>query len=71
MNILHATTDPPLVDRLQQMHFSSERANIAVGYLFISGFETEPDQLSRLQKVRILIGCSDRRVLEEIALGLQ
>ena len=33
MNILHATTDPPLIDRLHQMLSSSERADIAVGLL--------------------------------------
>ena len=71
MNILHATTDPPLIDRLQQMLSSSERADIAVGYFFMSGFQAVADQLSHLQKVRILVGRTDRRVLEEVALGLQ
>lgn len=71
MNILHATTDPPLIDRLQQMLSSSERADIAVGYFFMSGFQAVADQLSPLQKVRILVGRTDRRVLEEVALGLQ
>lgn len=71
MNILHATTDPPLIDRLQQMLSSSERADIAVGYFFMSGFQAVADQLSLLKKVRILVGRTDRRVLEEVALGLQ
>ena len=71
MNILHATTDPPLIDRLQQMLGSSERADFAVGYFFMSGFQAVADQLSYLQKVRILVGRTDRRVLEEVALGLQ
>ena len=71
MNILHATTNPPLIDRLQQMLQSSERADIAVGYFFMSGFHAVADQLSNLQKVRILVGRTDRRVLEEVALGLQ
>ncbi len=71
MDILHATTDPPLLDRLQQMLNSSERADIAVGYFFMSGFRAVADQLSRLQKVRILVGRTDGRVLEEVALGLQ
>ena len=71
MNILHATTDPPLIDRLQQMLSSSERADIAVGYFFMSGFQAVADQLSPLKKVRILVGRTDRRVLEEVALGLQ
>ena len=71
MNILHATTDPPLIDRLQQMLRSSERADIAVGYFFMSGFQAVADQLSHLQKVRILVGRTDGRVLEEVAFGLQ
>ena len=71
MNILHATTDPSLKDRLQQMLSSSERADIAVGYFFMSGFQAVADQLACLQKVRILVGRTDRRVVEEVALGLQ
>lgn len=39
MNILHATTDPSLLQRLKDMPGSSARAGIAVGYFFISGFE--------------------------------
>ena len=35
VNILHATTDPTLLDRLKQMLGSSNRADIAVGYFFI------------------------------------
>ncbi len=50
---------------------SSARADIAVGYFFISGFEAVADDLARLDKVRILVGRADRRVLEEVALGLQ
>ena len=71
MNILHATTDPSLKDRLQQMLSSSERADIAVGYFFMSGFQAVADELARLQKVRILVGRTDRRVVEEVALALQ
>ena len=71
MNILHATTDPTLLARLKEMLGSSARADIAVGYFFISGFEAIADDLTRLDKVRILVGRTDRRVLEEVALGLQ
>ena len=45
MNILHAQTDPTLLDRLKQMLGSSARADIAVGYFFISGFETLADDV--------------------------
>ena len=71
MNILHATTDPTLLARLKGMLGSSARADIAVGYFFISGFEAVADDLARLDRVRILVGRTDRRVLEEVALGLQ
>ena len=50
---------------------SSARADIAVGYFFIGGFGAVSDDLARLNKVRILVGRTDRQVLEEVALGLQ
>ena len=70
-NILHATTDPDLLTRLREMLGSSARADIAVGYFFIGGFGAVADDLARLDKVRILVGRTDRQVLEEVALGLQ
>ena len=70
-NILHASTDPTLLSRLKEMLGSSARADIAVGYFFISGFEAIAHDLSRLDEVRILVGRTDRRVLEEVAAGLQ
>ena len=70
-NILHAKTDPTLLARLKEMLGSSARADIAVGYFFISGFEKVAQDLARLDKVRILVGRTDRQVLEEVALGLQ
>ena len=71
MNILHATTDPPLLQRLKEMLGSSARADIAVGYFFISGFEQVAEDFDRLGKVRILVGRTDGRVVEEVASGLQ
>ena len=71
MNILHATTDPDLLTRLKEMLGSSARADIAVGYFFMSGFDAVADDMARLDKVRILVGRTDRRVLEEVALGIQ
>jgi hypothetical protein len=71
MNILHATTDPPLLQRLKEMLGSSARADIAVGYFFISGFEQVAGDLDRLKKVRILVGRTDGRIVEEVASGLQ
>ena len=37
----------------------------------MSGFQAVADQLARLQKVRILVGRTDGRLVEEVALGLQ
>ena len=71
MNILHATTDPDLLTRLREMLGSSARADIAVGYFFMSGFEAISDSLSRMEKVRILVGRTDRPTLEAVASGLQ
>ncbi len=71
MNILHSKTDPTLLERLKGMLGSSARADIAVGYFFISGFGAVADDLAGLDKVRILVGRTDRQVLEEVALGLQ
>ena len=71
MNILHATTDPTLLVRLKEMLGSSARADIAVGYFFVSGFEAVADDFARLGKVRILVGRTDKQVLDEVALGLQ
>ena len=71
MNILHASTDPSLLARLKEMLGSSARADIAVGYFFVSGFVTIAEPLSRLDKVRILVGRTDRHVLEEVAFGMQ
>ena len=70
MNILHASTDPTLLARLKEMLTSSARADIAVGYFFMSGFEQVADDLAGLEKVRVLVGRADRSVLEQVALGL-
>ena len=71
MNILHATADPDLLTRLKEMLGSSARADIAVGYFFMSGFDGVAGEFARLDKVRILVGRTDRAALEEVALGLQ
>lgn len=71
MDILHRTTEPPLLKRLQEMLAASQRADIAVGYFFVSGFEAVAGQLSAVDEVRLLVGRTDRETLEAIALGLQ
>ena len=50
---------------------SAAQADIAVGYFFMSGFEAVADSLAHLRKVRILVGRTDRHILEEVASGLQ
>ena len=71
MNILHTSTDPDLLTRLKEMLGSAARADIAVGYFFMSGFEAVADELSRLNRTRILVGRTDRPTLEAVAAGLQ
>ena len=70
-NILHATTDPAFLQRLKEMFGSSARADIAVGFFFMSGFDAVADDLAQLERVRILVGRTDRQVFEEVAVGLQ
>ena len=60
-----------MLTRLKQMLASSVRADIAVGFFFMSGFQQIANDLSGLEKIRILVGRTDRRVLEQVALGLQ
>ena len=50
---------------------SSARADIAVGYFFMSGFEAVSESLAGLRRVRILVGRTDKQVLEEVASGIQ
>lgn len=71
LNILHASTDPSLLARLKEMLASSARADIAVGFFFMSGFQQVASDLAELDKVRILVGRTDRQVLDQVALGLQ
>ena len=71
MDILHASTEPDLLTRLKDMLSSAVRADIAVGYFFMSGFEAVANELSRLNRTRILVGRTDRPTLEAVAAGLQ
>ena len=70
MTILHANTDPDLLTRLRQMLGSAARADIAVGYFFMSGFGKVADELAQLSKTRILVGRADQPTLEAVAAGL-
>jgi superfamily II DNA/RNA helicase/superfamily II DNA or RNA helicase len=71
LNILHKTTDPTLLNRLKVMLGGATNSDIAVGYFFISGFGEVADELAKNQRIRLLVGRTDRRILEEVAQGLQ
>ena len=58
-------------ERVKEGRGASGSVEIAVGYFFISGFEEVAVDLERLDKVRLLVGRTDRQVLEEVAAGLQ
>ena len=71
MTILHASTDPDLLTRLREMLGSAHRADIAVGYFFMSGFGQVADEMSHLNKTRILLGRADPPTLEAVAAGVR
>ena len=71
MSILHSKTTPDLLTRLKEMLASAARADIAVGYFFMSGFEAAADELSRMNRTRVLVGRTDRPTLEVVTAGLQ
>lgn len=70
MNILHAHTHPDMLTRLREMLASASRADIAVGYFFISGFAQTAHDFARLRKTRVLVGQADRPTLEAVAAGM-
>ena len=59
MTILHANTDPDLLTRLRQMMGSAVRADIAVGYFFMSGFGQVAEDLARLRNTRTVPAVDD------------
>ena len=71
MTVYHAKTDPDLLTRLRQMLGSAARADIAVGYFFMSGFDQLADELVHLNRTRILVGRADQPRLEAVATGLR
>ena len=71
MNILHAHTDPDMLTRLREMLRSAARADIAVGYFFVSGFAQAADELSQLRKTRVLVGQADCPTIEAVAAGMR
>ena len=59
-----------LIDHLEQMLGSSERARFAVGYLFLSGLRSVAKRLFNLKELRLLIGnTTNRETVEMLAEG--
>lgn len=59
-----------LVDHLNQILGSSDRARFAVGYLFLSGLTSLGQRLLNLKELRLLIGnTSNRETVEMLAEG--
>jgi superfamily II DNA/RNA helicase len=59
-----------LVDCIQRILPTTERARLAVGYLFLSGLKPIRQQLEKLKEVRLLIGnTSNRETIETLAEG--
>ena len=61
-----------LVDNVNLILDSTERARFAVGYFFLSGFENIAVELQNLTELRLLIGnTSTRETIEQLAEGYQ
>lgn len=59
-----------LVDKINRILDSTDRARFAVGYFFLSGFTALSDKLSKTKEIRLLIGnTTNRETLEQIAEG--
>lgn len=59
-----------LVDKINQILESSESANFAVGYFFLSGFIAISHRLATIKQLRLLIGnTSNRQTIEQLAEG--
>lgn len=61
-----------LIDHLNQMLGTSERARFAVGYLFLSGLTSVAKRLLNLKELRLLIGnTTNRETIEILAEGFR
>ncbi len=59
-----------LVDHINRILESTEAARFAVGYFFLSGFESIAEKLAGVQELRLLIGnTTSRETLEQLAEG--
>lgn len=59
-----------LVDHINRILTSSERAKFAVGYFFLSGLTAIGDKLDAVRELRLLIGnTTNRETIEQVAEG--
>jgi hypothetical protein len=59
-----------LVDHIKRILPSCETARFAIGYFFLSGFESIAKELADVRELRLLIGnTTNRETLEQIAEG--
>ena len=59
-----------LIDHLRKIFDNSEAAKFAVGYFFLSGFESLIDHLRDITEIKLLIGnITNRKTIEELSLG--
>ncbi len=62
--------DEKLIDHINSILKSTEKAKFAVGYFFLSGFETLQKYLKDLNEIRLLIGnITNRSTLEQLSEG--
>ena len=60
-----------LKDEINSVLKATEKANFAVGYLFLSGFNEIAANISHLKELKLVIGTtSNTRTIEEIAAGV-
>ena len=70
MNIIHATSVPTFTEDFKAILTEAGSADIAVGYFFMSGFTAVAHELSGVAKIRILVGRTDRAVLDDVAAAI-
>ena len=70
MNIIHATSVPTFTEDFKAILTEARSADIAVGYFFMSGFTEVAHELSGVAKIRILVGRTDRAVLDDVAAAI-
>ena len=59
-----------LVDNIEMILSTSEKASFAVGYLFLSGLKPIRKELEKLQEIRLLISnTTNRETIETLAAG--